>query len=244
MKPPIDPNKIVVFTGAGISAESGLKTFRDSDGLWNDFRVEDVATPNAWAVNPELVLNFYNQRRAEAFFAQPNAAHNALAQLQNKYEVIVITQNVDDLHERAGSKNVIHVHGQLKYAKAQLEDSERYLYDEGRPILKGDACKGGKQLRPHIVWFGENIENYALARQHLVTASKVLVVGTSLTVYPAANILKKARYNAEKILVTQLIDKKPAGYTLLRGRATNLVPSVVNDWLKAKRVGDCKVINA
>lgn len=236
MKPEIDSNKIVVFTGAGISAESGLQTFRDSNGLWDDFRVEDVATPEAWAANPELVLQFYNDRRKQAFDAAPNAAHDAVAKLEEHYEVIVITQNVDDLHERSGSTNVIHVHGQLKYARSSKNDSLLYLYDEGKPINLGDVCDEGSQLRPHIVWFGENIQNYELARKHLVTAGRVLVVGTSLTVYPAAGILKKARFNAEKIIVTQKLDKKPSGYKLLRGNATTLVPSVISDWLNGKRV--------
>ncbi|TMN99215.1 NAD-dependent deacylase [Pseudoalteromonas sp. S558] len=236
MKPEIDSNKIVVFTGAGISAESGLQTFRDSNGLWNDFRVEDVATPEAWASNPELVLQFYNDRRKQAFDAAPNAAHDAVTRLEEKYEVIVITQNVDDLHERSGSTNVIHVHGQLKYARSSNNDSLLYLYDEGKPIQVGDVCDEGSQLRPHIVWFGENIQNYELARKHLVTAGRVLVVGTSLSVYPAAGILKKARFNAEKIIITRQIDKKPSGYKLLRGSATTLVPSVIGDWLNGKKV--------
>jgi NAD-dependent deacetylase len=235
MKPEIDSNKVVVFTGAGISVESGLQTFRDSHGLWNDFRVEDVATPEAWVVNPELVLKFYNDRRKQAFEASPNAAHEAVSKLEERYEVVVITQNVDDLHERAGSTNVIHVHGQLKYARSSINDALLYPYDEGRPIQFGETCDEGSQLRPHIVWFGESIQNYESARKHLVTAGRVLVVGTSLSVYPAAGILKKARFNAEKIIITKQLDKKPSGYKLLRGAATNLVPSVVGDWLRGKR---------
>lgn len=235
MKPEINQNKIVVFTGAGISAESGLQTFRDSGGLWNNYRIEDVATPEAWKTNPEVVLQFYNSRREEAFNAKPNIAHEAIAKLEETSEVVVITQNVDDLHERAGSSNVIHVHGQLKYAKSSLDENLLYLFED-KPIKIGDLCEKGSQLRPHIVWFGENIQNYEIARKHLITASRVLVVGSSLSVYPAAAILKKARFNAEKVIVTLELEKKPYGYKLLRGRATSLVPSIVRDWLNGKKI--------
>ncbi|MFT7558514.1 MAG: NAD-dependent deacetylase [Flavobacteriales bacterium] len=235
MKPEINKNKIVVFTGAGISAESGLQTFRDSDGLWNDHRIEDVATPEGWRNDPELVLNFYNERRTQAYKASPNVAHEAIARLEEKYEVVVITQNVDDLHERSGSTNVIHVHGQLKYARSTIDESLVYLLKD-KSIHIGDACEKGGQLRPHIVWFGEEIENYELARSHIVTAGRVLVVGTSLSVFPAAGILNKARFNAEKVIVTLKLEKKPSGFKLLRGKATSLVPSVVNDWLSGKVV--------
>ncbi|BCE01817.1 SIR2 family NAD-dependent protein deacylase [Marinicellulosiphila megalodicopiae] len=233
MKPEINPKKIVVFTGAGISAESGLQTFRDSNGLWNDFKVEDVATIEGWKQDPKQVLQFYNDRRKQAFEVEPNAAHEAVAKLETQYEVVIITQNVDDLHERAGSTNVIHVHGQLKYARSSSNEALTYLYDEGKPIQLGDLCEQGSQLRPHIVWFGENIQNYEVARKHLVTAAKVLVIGTSLSVYPAANILKKARFNAEKVIITQQLDKKPGGYKLIKGNATELVPILVSDWLRA-----------
>lgn len=236
MKPEMNPNKILVFTGAGISAESGLQTFRDSDGLWNNFRVEDVATPEAWTIDPALVLQFYNDRRKEVFAAEPNAAHYAVAKLEEKYDVVVVTQNVDDLHERAGSTNVIHVHGQINYARSSSNDTLLYPLAEGAPIQLGDLCEEGSQLRPHIVWFGETIENYELARKHIIAAGKVLVVGSSLQVFPAAGILKKARYNAEKIIVTQKLDHKPSGFKLLRGNATSLVSSVANDWLNGNRV--------
>jgi NAD-dependent deacetylase len=236
MKPEIDTNKVVVFTGAGISAESGLQTFRDSNGLWNDFKVEDVATPEAWASDQELVLQFYNDRRKQAFDAIPNEAHDAVARLEEKFEVIVITQNIDDLHERSGSTNVIHVHGQLKYARSSKNDSLLYLYDEGKPIQAGDVCDEGSQLRPDVVWFGEDVQNYDLAIKHILTAGRVLVVGTSLSVHPAAGILKKARFNAEKIITTKQIDRRPPGYKLLRGTATKVVPSVISDWLNERKV--------
>ena len=236
MKSDINPNKIVVFTGAGISAESGLKTFRDSNGLWNGFKVEDVATPEAWEANPISVLQFYNERRKEAFGVIPNAAHEAVAKLEEKYEVVIITQNVDDLHERGGSTNVIHIHGQLNYARSSKNDSLLYLYDEGKPIEMGDLCEEGSQLRPHIVWFGEHIHHYEQACKHVMTAGKVLVIGTSLTVYPAAAILDYASSDAQKVIITQEIDRKPAGYALLRGNAATLVPSAVNVWLKETEV--------
>lgn len=230
----LNPNKIVVFTGAGISAESGLKTFRDSNGLWNGFNVEAVATPEAWRADPILVLQFYNERRKEAFNAMPNAAHEAVAKLEEKYEVIVITQNVDDLHERGGSTNVVHVHGQLNYARSSKNDSLLYLYDNGKPIEMGDSCEEGSQLRPHIVWFGEHIHHYEQACQHVMSAGKVLVIGTSLSVFPAAAILDYSRPDAEKVIITQDIDRKPPGYALLRGNAATLVPSAVSVWLKEK----------
>lgn len=235
MKPEMDKNKIVIFTGAGISAESGLQTFRDSDGLWYEHRIEDVATPEGWAIDPELVLNFYNDRRRQAFAASPNAAHEAIARLEEKYDVVVITQNVDDLHERSGSTNVIHLHGQLKYARSSVDETLIYLLNDS-PIEIGDICERGSQLRPHIVWFGEHIHNFELAQSHIITAGRVLVVGTSLSVFPAAGILKKARFNAEKIIVTLKLEKRPPGFKLLRGNATSLVPSVARDWLLGKAV--------
>lgn len=224
-------HKIVVFTGAGISAESGLKTFRDYNGLWNGFNIEDVATPEAWENNPVSVLQFYNERRKEAFNAIPNTAHEAVAKLEEKYEVIVITQNVDDLHERGGSTNIMHVHGQLNYARSSKNDSLLYLYDNGKPIAMGDFCEEGSQLRPHIVWFGEHIHHYELACQHVMSAGKVLVIGTSLSVFPAAAILDYASSDAEKVIITQEMDRKPPGYVLLKGNAATLVPLAVNAWL-------------
>ncbi len=169
MSQPIDPNRVVIFSGAGISAESGLTTFRDGNGLWNQSKIEDVATPSAWEADPEIVLQFYNERRIQAAKAQPNAAHLAIAELEAKYEVIVITQNIDDLHERAGSS----------------------------------------------------------------------VVGTSLTVYPAASLLNRARFHAEKILVSLQIDKKPFGYNCWSEKAT-AVPSIVRRWLEGQHLGRLK----
>jgi NAD-dependent deacetylase len=230
-KPPIDPEKIVVFTGAGISAPSGIQTFRGGNGLWHEHRIEDVATPEAWERRPELVLQFYNERRARAAEAQPNAGHRAIVELERRFKVIVITQNVDDLHERAGSTEVIHLHGEL--CKARSTSDPSLVYDIGaRPILTGDHCALGSQLRPHIVWFGEQIMNYAQSREHIVTASRVIVVGTSLAVYPAAGLLKHARHAARKLIVNLEVVERPYGYELTTGSADAVLPHLVADWLK------------
>jgi NAD-dependent deacetylase len=179
---------IVVLTGAGISAESGIKTFRDSGGLWEEYRVEDVATYEAWERNPKLVIDFYNQRRKQLYQVQPNAAHYALAQLEEKFNVHVITQNVDDLHERADSKNVLHLHGELKKVRSTVD--ENLVYDlDGWELHWGDKCEKGSQLRPHIVWFGEAVPNIVPAAEISEKADIYLVIGTSLNVYPAAGLL-------------------------------------------------------
>ncbi|QIX63102.1 NAD-dependent deacylase [Hymenobacter lutimineralis] len=184
--------KIVALTGAGISAESGLATFRGSDGLWEGHRIEDVATPEAWARNPELVLEFYNQRRAAARAAQPNAGHLALAALEQDFEVVIVTQNVDDLHERAGSSRVIHLHGQLFESRSSYFEQLVYPMASDR-IELGDLCEKGHQLRPNIVWFGEAVPLMERAVQEAATADFFLVVGTSLQVYPAAGLVDFVR---------------------------------------------------
>lgn len=180
--------KLVVFTGAGISAESGIRTFRDAGGLWEEFKIEDVATFEAWERNQELVLNFYNQRRKQVMEAKPNAAHFLIAELQKQFDVQVITQNVDDLHERAGSKQVIHLHGEIMKARSTVDDS--LIYDLKKAEVKlGDLCKKGSQLRPHIVWFGElvpEMDNANLIAHH---TDLFVVIGTSLNVYPAAGVV-------------------------------------------------------
>jgi NAD-dependent deacetylase len=234
MSEPIDYSKVVVLTGAGVSAESGLQTFRDMGGLWNTYSIGEVATPGAWEKNPQLVLDFYNERRKKAVEALPNKAHLAIAELEKIYDVKVITQNVDDLHERAGSTNVIHVHGELVKARSTADPSLVYEIG-GNEIKVGDVCDKGAQLRPHIVWFGEEIQSYEESSKHIKTAGKVLVIGTSLTVYPAAGLLKKARYHAEKIIVSLEIEKKPYGFTWLRGTAVDLVPYIVNCWLEGRK---------
>ncbi|MCC6280072.1 MAG: NAD-dependent deacylase [Saprospiraceae bacterium] len=183
--------KIVVLTGAGISAESGIRTFRDADGLWEHHRIEDVATPEAWVNDPELVLRFYNQRRAQLFEVQPNAGHQALVSLERDFEVHVITQNVDDLHERAGSSRVLHLHGELR--KVRSERYEHLVYPCEGEINMGDTCERGFQLRPHIVWFGEAVPMLEAAAELTMQADIFLIVGTSLQVYPAAGLMRYAR---------------------------------------------------
>ena len=229
MKPLIQEGKVVVFTGAGVSAESGLATFRDAGGLWQQYCPEDLATPEAWARDPGLVLGFYNFRRESAAEAEPNPAHLAIAQLERHFDVVVVTQNVDDLHERAGSSNVIHLHGRLCLARSTVDES--LIYDIGnKPIELGDTCELGSQLRPHIVWFGEGIHGYDIAATHIKTAKRVLVVGTSLSVFPAAGLVKNARGRAEKTLVSLDIEKKPFGFDCIRGKASVLVPHIVDRW--------------
>lgn len=182
--------KIVVLTGAGISAESGIRTFRDSDGLWENHRIEDVATPEAWRRNPALVLDFYNQRRAQLFEVQPNAGHLALVELEKNFDVHIVTQNVDDLHERAGSTQVMHLHGQLRQVRS--ERHERLVYDWDKDLHLGDLCARGAQLRPHIVWFGEAVPMLEPAADLAEKADIFIIVGTSLQVYPAAGLMHYA----------------------------------------------------
>ncbi|GAB3922321.1 SIR2 family NAD-dependent protein deacylase [Larkinella terrae] len=184
--------KIVVLSGAGISAESGLKTFRDSNGLWENHRVEDVATPQGWAKDPDLVLEFYNQRRKQALDAKPNAGHLALKELENYYDVTVITQNVDNLHEKAGSKKVVHLHGELY--KSRSTRDENLVYDiKGWELKRGDRCEKGSQLRPHIVWFGEAVPMMEDAVELTYAADILIIVGTSMAVYPAAGLIDYVR---------------------------------------------------
>ena len=230
MKPDIQTNKIVILSGAGISAESGLPTFRDSNGLWNSYSWQEVASPEGWQRHPEAVLAFYNERRQQAWQAKPNAGHLAIASLEAAYDVVVITQNVDALHERAGSRNVIHLHGQLAYARGTSAARRRYQID-GSPIFIGQLCEDGTQLRPDIVWFGEETEYFEEARLHVASAAKVLVVGTSLSVFPAASLVKVARGRAEKVLVSLDIDKPPYGFRFLRGKATEVLPKLAEQWL-------------
>lgn len=221
----------MVFTGAGISAPSGLKTFRDGDGLWHNHRIEDVATPEAWERNPELVLNFYNERRTQAAAAQPNPAHLAIARLESRFEVVVITQNVDDLHERAGSTRVIHLHGELRKARSTYDRS--LIYDIGSsPIHLGDHCEKGSQLRPHIVWFGENILCHDEAISQVEDAGKLLVVGTSLSVYPAAGLIDWVHPEAEKILINLKIDYTPEGFRIFEGSADTILPKLCEEWME------------
>ncbi len=192
--------KIAVLTGSGISAESGVKTFRDSNGLWNNYRIEEVASPIAWAHDPDIVLEFYNQRRKQLYEVEPNPAHYALVKLEEKFDVQIITQNVDDLHERAGSKNILHLHGELKKARSTID--ENLVYEiKGWELKKGDHCEKGSQLRPHIVWFDEPVPNITKAMQISQTADIFIVIGTSLNVYPAAGLINYVSDNKPKYLI-------------------------------------------
>ncbi len=192
--------KIVVLTGAGISAESGLQTFRGSDGLWEGYNVYDVATPEAWNKNPHMVQEFYNMRRKGVLEALPNAAHYALAELAKNHEVQIITQNVDDLHERAGSSNILHLHGEI--TKAQSTLNADLVYDiEGWELKMGDVCELGAQLRPHIVWFGEPVPMIEPATILVQEADVLVVIGTSLQVYPAAGLVDLVKTNTPIVVI-------------------------------------------
>ncbi|MCV9386936.1 SIR2 family NAD-dependent protein deacylase [Reichenbachiella ulvae] len=201
--------KIVVLTGAGISAESGIRTFRDSNGLWEGHDVMEVASPQGWDRNPELVLDFYNQRRKQALTAEPNEGHLALVDLEKDFEVSIVTQNVDNLHEKAGSKYVIHLHGEL--FKSRSTADERLVYDmEGWELNWGDTCEKGAQLRPHIVWFGEMVPMMEAGIREAMDADIFMVVGTSLVVYPAASLLQYAKLNIPKFVIDPAMPELPS----------------------------------
>ena len=220
---------IVVFTGAGISAESGLKTFRDADGLWENHAIEDVATPEAFHANPELVLRFYNERRKQLLECSPNDAHVAIAELESKYNVTVVTQNVDDLHERAGSTNVVHLHGELMKVRSTAFPDLIYKLEQWELKL-GDNCEKGFQLRPHIVWFGEQVPMMDKAIEIVEQADVFLVVGTSLQVYPAAGLVHYASNASQKFLIDPK-SELPHGandFALIRSTATDGVRKVLS----------------
>ncbi len=197
--------KIVVLTGSEISAESGLKTFRDSGGLWENHRVEDVASPDGWRKDRAMVLEFYNQRRKQALEAHPNAAHVALAKLEERFEVQIITQNVDDLHERGGSSNVLHLHGVLFKVRSSLDehlvDNIKEIAAKGWELKVGDQCPRGSQLRPLIVWFGEAVPEMRLAKRFAKQADFFVVVGTSMVVYPAASLIEYVPNQTRKCII-------------------------------------------
>ena len=193
-------NKIVILTGAGISAESGIRTFRDAGGLWEGHDVMEVASPQDWANNRALVLDFYNQRRKQALSAKPNAGHLAIKDLEEHFDVTVITQNVDSLHEEAGSSHVLHLHGELFKVRSTLDES--LIYDlDGWELNEGDKCEKGSQLRPHIVWFGEMVPMMEEAAKITSRADIMLVAGTSLVVYPAAGLLNLVSYSTPKFII-------------------------------------------
>jgi NAD-dependent deacetylase len=226
-------SRVVVLTGAGISAESGLKTFRGNDGLWEGHRVEDVATPEAWARDPARVLRFYNERRQAVRAAEPNAAHRVLVDLERGYDVRIITQNVDDLHERAGSTKVLHLHGEVLKARSTRDPRlVRHLGD--RDIELGDHCELGSQLRPHIVWFGEMVPAMDEAVELVAEADVLLVVGTSLQVYPAAGLVFEAPRKARRIVVNPEVPERVTGaaFEAVAKPATVGVPEVVAGLLR------------
>lgn len=202
--------KLVILTGAGISAESGIKTFRDADGLWEGHDVMDVASPEGWHRNKELVLDFYNQRRRQLHEVKPNKGHIVLAELENDFEVHIITQNVDNLHEQAGSSKVLHLHGEL--LKVRSTKNEDYILDWKHDLVIGDVDLDGHQLRPHIVWFGEMVPALEEAVSITEQADYVVVVGTSLQVYPAASLMHYARSNVPVFY----IDPRPASISNLQ----------------------------
>ncbi|AZJ35566.1 NAD-dependent deacylase [Tenacibaculum singaporense] len=196
--------RLVVLTGAGISAESGIKTFRDADGLWEGHDIYEVASPQGFRANPELVLDFYNQRRKQLLEVSPNKAHHNLVSLESDFEVDIITQNVDDLHERAGNKNVIHLHGEL--LKARSTKNKHLVYNWNKDIVMGDVCEENAQLRPHIVWFGEDVPLLEKAAEITLQAGILVIIGTSMQVYPAASLVNYVQHNTP----IYFIDPKPA----------------------------------
>ncbi|QLE01916.1 NAD-dependent deacylase [Galbibacter sp. BG1] len=221
--------KIVVLTGAGVSAESGLKTFRDADGLWEGHDVMEVASLKGWEYNQELVLEFYNERRRQLLEVTPNEAHKALAELEKDYNVTIITQNVDDLHERAGSSNVIHLHGELLKARSTFD--EDLVFDWKEDIKLGDLCEHHSQIRPHIVWFGEAVPLIKVAAQEVSQADIVMVIGTSMQVYPAAGLVDYKPYEAP----IYFIDPRPSidenaidGLEIIAEKASVGVPIAVS----------------
>lgn len=227
--------KLIVLTGAGISAESGISTFRDAGGLWEQHRIEDVATPEGWKRDPELVLRFYNQRRERLKAAEPNAGHRALVQLESMYDVHVITQNVDDLHEKAGSQQVLHLHGELR--KVRSERFEDVVYEWDGDLCIGDLCEHGYQLRPQVVWFGESVPMLEPAAELAAGADIFLIVGTSLQVYPAASLM----VYTNRYIPFYYIDPQPQvnwelqqmpNLTIIPEPASTGVPKVVQELMR------------
>lgn len=224
--------KIVVITGAGMSADSGLKTFRDSDGLWEGHDVKKVATPQGWRKNPELVLDFYNKRRKQAHEAEPHGGHKALVRLEDSFDVTIITQNVDNLHERAGSSDVIHLHGELSKVRSEKDPSLVYEIG-GDPISIGDTAEDGAQLRPYVVWFGEMVPQIEVATEIVPRADILIVIGTSLMVYPAAGLVDLADNDIPRYIVDpsrpELGDY--SGWEHIQKRAENGTPELVDEIL-------------
>lgn len=222
--------KIVILTGAGISAESGIKTFRDADGLWEGHNVMDVASPQGFAKNPELVFDFYNQRRKQLLQVKPNQAHKALVDLENYFDVSIITQNVDDLHERAGSSHILHLHGEL--LKARCTENEQLVLEWHKDLNHGDLNENGHQLRPHIVWFGEEVPLLSEAAKIVQTANVLIIIGTSMQVYPAASLINFINYETPIYFIDPKPSIKSSAYenlTIIENTAVNGVPKLVLD---------------
>ncbi|MBY5929481.1 NAD-dependent deacylase [Halomonas sp. DP8Y7-3] len=228
---------LVVLTGAGISAESGIETFRAADGLWANHPIEDVATPEGWAKNPQRVLSFYDARREQVRDARPNAAHRALANLEALgFDVSIVTQNIDDLHERAGSRQVLHLHGEIMVARSSVDERMRYPLGR-RNIAMGDVCDRGSQLRPDVVWFGEAVPAYQEACELVADADLMLVVGTSLAVMPAAALIHELPLDAQCVLVDPDPGLQvPAGVTRWVMPAGEGVPALTRHWQREGRL--------
>ena len=221
---------IVILSGAGVSAESGLGTFRDSGGLWEKFKIEDVATPEAWKKNPKLVLDFYNERRKQNIMAKPNKAHFALAELANHHSVSIITQNIDDLHERAGSVNVLHLHGEIMKGKTSESSTDFFPIEDS--IYVGDLYNG-IQKRPHVVWFGESVPKMDEAEEVASQAELLIVVGTSLNVYPAASLVNVVNENCQVIVVDPNAEElKMEEAILISELASIAIPKLVDELIK------------
>lgn len=225
-----DMLNIVVFSGAGMSAESGIQTFRDSNGLWENYAIEDVATPQAWQKDPDLVTAFYNQRRKTIIEAKPNKAHKGVVELEALGEVLVITQNIDDLHERAGSQNVLHLHGNIRQSKSSGPNQEKAYYPiEGWKLDENSTCPDGYRLRPHVVWFGEDVPCYEEAAVKLHEADVLIVIGTSLQVYPAAGLIQYATNAHSKYIIDPKADELhvPSDFTKLNAKASEGIAEVI-----------------
>ena len=222
--------RLVVFSGSGLSAGAGLATFRGADGLWRHHDPFSLATPEAWQTDAQLVTDFYNERRAQAWNAKPTAAHHALASLEAQYQVQIITQNVDDLHERAGSTQIIHLHGVLDRVRSTTDASnKRWL--QGQPVDLTERAPDGGLWRPDVVWFGESVLGFSEAESAMAAADTVLVVGTSLTVQPAASLLTLAADNATKVIINAEPVPVHAGFELILGKADDCLPQLVQQWL-------------
>jgi NAD-dependent deacetylase len=221
--------KIVFFSGAGMSAESGIRTFRDSGGLWEQYDIHEIATPEAWKRNPDLVTEFYNQRRKQIIETSPNEAHFFIAELEKHFEVSVITQNIDDLHERAGSTTILHLHGNIRLAKSSGPNQDKKLYPiDGWELTPNDLCENGFRLRPHVVWFGESVPALEVAIPIIEKSNFFIVIGTSLQVYPAAGLIHYAPPTATKILIDPNLDSFaiPGDFVEIAKNATAAIPDL------------------